>query len=200
MCSHNHDCDDQGCGGSSLWSAINHAAVRCLNAADSDAAARILRPWEERRLRDVELCSQEGDPELLLTIPFTRSVRLTGIVVSGGGSGSSPAEMRAYVNREVDFGVAHDAAPLQAWSLVDDTRGDVEYATRVARFTGVSSLTLHFPTNGGADATRICFVGLRGTASAENREALVNVVYEVTPRPSDHKAPADELRNRMQTM
>ena len=91
--------------------------------------------------------------------------QLRGIVVAGGGDGSSPTALRAFINRnDVDFGLASQLAPTQEWSLVDDATASLEYATRYAKFQSVSSVTLHFPSNGGAPSTRIHFIGLRGEA------------------------------------
>jgi len=53
----------------------------------------------------------------------------------------------------------------------------------------VSSLTMHFPANGGASTTRLHFVGLRGAGDlSKSRELATNVVYESSARPADHKA------------
>jgi hypothetical protein len=73
--------------------------------------------------------------------------------------------MRAFINRDdVDFSLAAELTPVQEWSLVEDATASVEYATRFSKFQSVSSLTLHFPSNGGAACTRIFFIGLRGEA------------------------------------
>jgi hypothetical protein len=75
-CSHDHDCDSAGCGEFSLFSSVNHPRVTCLNARDTDAAPRVLRPWHERRARDEALESlDEDEPELLLHVPFTSDVK-----------------------------------------------------------------------------------------------------------------------------
>ena len=71
--------------------------------------------------------------------------------------------MRAFINRDdVDFALAEQLAPVQEWSLVPDVSASVEYTTRLTKFQSVSSLTFHFTGNGGASATRIYFIGLRG--------------------------------------
>ena len=89
--------------------------------------------------------------------------QLRGIVVAGGGDGTSPTAMRAFINRDdIDFGMAADLSPVQEWSLVDDATASLEYATKLAKFQAVSSLTLYFLSNGGAPCTRIHFIGLRG--------------------------------------
>lgn len=45
VCSHDHDCGGEDCGGSSLHGYINHPRVSVLNAEDDAAAPRVLRPW-----------------------------------------------------------------------------------------------------------------------------------------------------------
>lgn len=126
-CSHDHDCAGEGCGESSLHRFINHAGVRCLNAKDSDAAARVLRPWHERAAPGGAVLESEDDPELIVHVPFTSDVKarraskatcwcscalrrrapavspaqLRGLVVSGTGDGYSPTAVRAFVNRDV---------------------------------------------------------------------------------------------------
>lgn len=195
-CSHDHDCGEVGCAGSSLWGCIDHGGVRCLNAVDPAAAAAVLRPWEERRsaLADgLALRSQPGDPELLMTVPFTRTVTLSGITVAGGGSGASPVRLLAWANREVDFDTAHSIAPAQAWDLADGEGSDeLEYPCRRTAFTAVHTLVLLFPANGGADSMVITFFGLRGTQAAGARIGAVKAVYEARPQPKDHAAPASE--------
>ena len=130
--------------------------------------------------------------------------------------------MRAFINRDdVDFALASELTPVQEWpALVEDPTASVEYATRLSKFQSVSSLTLHFPSNGGAPRTRIYFVGLRGevracmacssvfmtlTGVAGNpaqgsgltREAPRHIVYEAKPQPQDHKVPGAEGQLRM---
>ena len=45
MCSHDHDCGGEDCGGSSLHGYIDHPKVTALNVEDETAAPRVLRPW-----------------------------------------------------------------------------------------------------------------------------------------------------------
>jgi len=187
--SHDHDCAELACAGGSLYKFINHASVRCLNAAEGSEAAAVLRPWEARHERESVLESNEDDCELLLFIPFTHDVRLTGIVVAGDGD-SAPSRLRVWTNREdIDFQLAAELPPLQEWQLGEDPTASLEYPTRASRFTVVSSLTMHFPANGGASTTRLHFVGLRGAGDlSKSRELATNVVYESSARPADHKA------------
>ena len=74
-CSHDHDCEAASCGEASLHRFVNHVGVTCLNATNADDAPRVLRPWDERRLRVGALESEDDDPELLLHVPFTTDVK-----------------------------------------------------------------------------------------------------------------------------
>lgn len=51
-----------------------------------------------------------------------------------------------------------------------------------AKFNGVYSLDLYFPSNHGADHTTITFIGLRGEFTERRRQA-VEAVYEAKPMP-----------------
>ena len=55
-------------------------------------------------------------------------------------------------------------------------------ACSAAKFNGVHSIDLHFPSNFGADHTSISFVGLRGEFTERRRQA-VEAVYETKPMP-----------------
>ena len=50
--------------------------------------------------------------------------------------------------------------------------GVLRLAAQVPKFNGVHSLDLHFPTNLGADTTRIRFIGIKGDFSERKREAV----------------------------
>ncbi|KAK3274289.1 hypothetical protein CYMTET_17526 [Cymbomonas tetramitiformis] len=149
-CSHDHDCGDFDCGGSSLHNFIDHPKIRVLNASNPEAAENVFRPWEQRTVREgVEpLDSDEDDPELLLFIPFTSDVKIKSIMLIGGDDGSSPDKLRAFTNREdLDFSVVNDLPALQEWDLAENPRGELEYQTRFTKFQGVANLTLHVPSS-----------------------------------------------------
>jgi hypothetical protein len=55
-------------------------------------------------------------------------------------------------------------------------------ACSAAKFNGVHSIELHFPSNFGADHTSITFIGLRGEFMERRRQA-VEAVYETKPMP-----------------
>ncbi|XP_011626864.1 PITH domain-containing protein 1 isoform X1 [Amborella trichopoda] len=215
-CLHDHSCEDHDCG--SQWSLYKHIdipKVSALNEATAGSVKSIFKAWELRldtsKIDAVNMCfsdkfsfdingntvlgfleSNEGDPELLIFIPFTCDVKIKSISVVGGADGKSPSKMRAFINRDnIDFSDAQDMTPLQEWELAENLQGMLEYQTRYSRFQSVGSLTLHFPDNFGGDSTQIYYIGLRGEATQLKRDVVATIVYEVMPNPSDHKTPTD---------
>lgn len=54
------------------------------------------------------------------------------------------------------------STPDQEFELARDHVEAVEYNIKAAKFNNVSQLCIHFPTNFGADATKVYYIGLRG--------------------------------------
>ncbi|CAO2818037.1 unnamed protein product [Amaranthus hypochondriacus] len=193
-CSHDHSCEDHNC--SSDWSLYKHidlSKVSALNEAIQGSAKSVFRSWEQRlNSAGAFLESNEGDPELIVFIPFTSDVKIKGISIVGGADGTSPSKMRAFINREgIDFSDAESMPPVQEWDLVENLQGVLEYQTRYSKFQSVGNLTLHFPENFGADTCQIHYIGLKGEATQLKRDVAVNIVYELMPNPSDHKTRAE---------
>lgn len=61
---------------------------------------------------------------------------------------------------------------------------------RVVKFSSVHHLTIHFPTNFGAETTRIYYIGLRGEYTTAHRHGVTICTYEARPNVSDHKTDA----------
>ncbi|XP_042498230.1 PITH domain-containing protein 1 isoform X2 [Macadamia integrifolia] len=193
-CLHDHNCEDHDC--SSDWSLYKHIdlpKVSALNEAVSGSVKSVFKAWEQRLDSSMGyLESNEGDPELLVFIPFTSDVKIKSISVVGGADGTSPSKMRAFLNRDgIDFSDAQSMQPVQEWDLVENFQGLLEFQTRYSRFQGVGNLTLHFPENFGAETTQIHYIGLRGEATQLKRDVVATIVYELMPNPSDHKTRAE---------
>lgn len=184
-CAHDHDCEEASCG--PAWSLHKHIDlhnVRCLNEAAEGSAQGVFRAWDKRlEAPDTLLESNDDDLELLLHIPFEGAAKVKALCIIGVAGGYSPSEVRVFTNRDdLDFGTANDLPPVQRWDLAENLRGDIELPCNVAKFSGVHSLDLHFPSNYGADTSRISFIGIKGEFSERKREA-VQAVYEVRPVP-----------------
>ncbi|KAB5553171.1 hypothetical protein OIU76_008957 [Salix suchowensis] len=193
-CLHDHSCEDHDC--SSNWSLYKHIdlpKVSALNEAVPGSAKSVFKPWEHRLNSSEEhLESNEGDPELLVYIPFTSDVKIKSIAIIGGTDGTSPSKMRAFINRDgIDFSDAQNMQAVQEWDLVENLNGLLEFQTRYAKFQSVASITLHFPDNFGGDTSQIHYIGFKGEATQLKRDVVATIVYELMPNPSDHKTKAE---------
>lgn len=193
-CLHDHSCEDHDC--SSDWSLYKHIdlpKVSALNEAVPGSAKSVFKAWEHRlNFSGEHLESNDGDPELLVFIPFTSDVKIKSISIVGGSDGTSPSKMRAFINRDgIDFSDAQSMQAVQEWELVENFQGVLEFQTRYSKFQSVGNITLHFPENFGADTTKIHYIGFKGEATQLKRDVVATIVYELMPNPSDHKTRAE---------
>ncbi|CEM35675.1 unnamed protein product [Vitrella brassicaformis CCMP3155] len=174
-------------GGEFLLPYIDKEGVRGLNEEVANSAVKVFKTYEER-LNDSEYCdSTDGDPELIIQIPFTAPCKISSLHVIGGTDGTSPSRIKLYTNREdIDFTNVHDIACTQEVELVEDYCGAVEYSLKVAKFQNVTHLTVFFDENFGANQTRLYYIGLRGQGSSYQRKAVVTV-YEARAELQDHE-------------
>nr|XP_015203929.1 PREDICTED: PITH domain-containing protein 1 [Lepisosteus oculatus] len=77
--------------------------------------------------------------------------------------------------------------PDQAFRLNRDTKGDLEYPTKIARFSNVQHLSIHISRNFGADSSRVYYIGLRGEFSEAHRHEVTICTYEASANPADHR-------------
>ena len=208
---HDHDCEDaeHDCSSSYvIYKTINLSKTTCLNEEVANSCRNVFRPWGARTERiesplrsvraDRDDDDDEGGNELLLHVEFDASVKLRAFSVVGGLGDefeSRPRSVRLYINRDdLDFGTVRDLQPVQAFDLLDNQAGEVEYPVRAAKFNGVHSIDMHFPAISESDHQAIYFIGFKGEYASRRREA-VDAVYEGVPLPGDHKVPGDERRN-----
>lgn len=76
----------------------------------------------------------------------------------------------------------------QEFELHRNPNGELEYSTKVVQFSSVHHLSLHFPSNFGADSTRIYYIGLKGEFSEAHHHGVTICSYESAPNLADHKA------------
>ncbi|XP_038981235.1 PITH domain-containing protein 1 isoform X4 [Phoenix dactylifera] len=97
-CMHDHSCEDHNCSADwSLYKHIDFSKVSALNESIAGSVKSVFKPWEHRvDTSEGLLESNDGDPELLVFIPFTSDVKIKSISVVGGAGGTSPSKMRAY--------------------------------------------------------------------------------------------------------
>ncbi|KAJ8960991.1 hypothetical protein NQ318_020295 [Aromia moschata] len=187
--SHQHETGEVGIH-YSLYTKINKDNLQCLNEAVDGSGKTVFKPWEERLNFDIFVDS-DADEELLFNIPFVGNVKLKGIKVIGEDSDNHPSKMRLFKNRPAMTFDDTSAEADQEFELVRDNTGVTEYVTRVVSFNSVHHLTLHFPSNFGAETTRIFYIGLKGEFSEAHHHGVTICTYETRPMPEDH--PAEDI-------
>ncbi|XP_032453049.1 PITH domain-containing protein 1 [Nasonia vitripennis] len=168
-----------------LFEKIDLQNVECLNELVEGSGAKIFKSWEDR-LDHTKFVESDVDEELLFNIPFTGDIKLKGLIIVGGPDDSHPSEVKLYKNRE---GMTFDEAgsePDQKFELIMDQYGVHEYPIKVAKFSSVHHLTLHFTGNRGAERTRIDYIGLKGEWTPGHRHGVTICTYEALPQHKDH--------------
>ena len=152
--------------------------ITALNESERGACRRVFKPYDQRLDRTAVMESEEDDPQLLIHIPFISPVKIRAICLIGGGDGTAPSRLKAFVNREaLDFSDVEDSPAVQQWDLADNATGDIEYPTQFSKFQSVTKLSLFVPENHGADHSVISYIGLSGVGTEHKRQA-VQAVYE----------------------
>lgn len=77
--------------------------------------------------------------------------------------------------------------PEQAFRLNRDPDAELEYPTKIARFSNVQHLSIHISKNFGAESTRVYYIGLRGEYTEAHRHEVTICNYEAAANPADHK-------------
>ena len=169
--------------------------VVSVNEEFPGASKSLFRPYSDRLADPDPSCNYSGQDEeknfydepgaegLTITVPFACPVKITGITVIPGDRGRKPGKLDLYPNL-IDIGTVGEVPASQTIdNLVEDLCGVVEYSLRVVKFSSVTTLTLHFsPSEGPFD---LCWIGLRGIASGDQRRAVVTV-YESRANLADH--------------
>ncbi|XP_054856095.1 PITH domain-containing protein 1 [Eublepharis macularius] len=169
-----------------LYLRIDRERLECLNERREGSGKLVFRAWEDRGDRQ-QFVESDDDEELLFNIPFTGNVKLKGIIVMGEDGDTHPSEMRLFKN--VPHMSFDDAArePDQTFSLNHDVTGELEYPTKIARFSSIHHLSIHFSKNFGAETTKIFYIGLRGEWTEAHRHEVTICNYEAAANPADHR-------------
>lgn len=121
---HSHDHGDHGDDlGQSLRKYVDVDRVVCLNEEVNDSGKAVLSKLHEDRLSaEPTLVSPDGDPELLLHIPFTEAVTIKSITIRNGSDNAetaSPRKVKLFTNREnLDFETARELPSQQDLHLL----------------------------------------------------------------------------------
>lgn len=145
----------------SLYSKIDRVNLECLNEHIQGSGKNAFKTWENRM--DFTLfVESDYDEDLLFNIPFTESVKLKSIMFIGDGTNTQPSKLKLFKNRPRMTFDDVDLVPDQELDLQKDNTDLIEYQTKPPKFVNITHLSLYFPTNFGADFTRIYYIGLRG--------------------------------------
>ncbi|KAL0894762.1 hypothetical protein ABMA27_013294 [Loxostege sticticalis] len=183
---HDHaDSDEMGIQ-YNLFEKIDKENLECLNESIEGAGKTVFKPWD-KRLDRVNFVESDADEELLFNIPFTGNVKLKGIRIASEDTDSHPAKLRLYKNRPNMTFDDISIEPDQVFELQKDSEGVLEYAPKVVTFSSVSHLSMHFPSNFGAESTKIYYIGLKGEWTPGHRHGVTICTYEARPNLDDHK-------------
>jgi hypothetical protein len=194
---HSHDDAIEDSLGLSLRQYIDFSRVTCLNEDVQDSGRTILKLHENRLTSTPYLQSSEGDPELLLYIPFTETVTIQSISIRCGNvsiQSVPPRHIKLFVNRDdLDFETARELPPqleVELLPLDHFPDGTIDYPLRPAgRFQNVNNITIYFIDNYDDSrdlSTGITYVGLKGKGT-KMRHGIITAVYETQGMPKDHK-------------
>ncbi|CAH0556744.1 unnamed protein product [Brassicogethes aeneus] len=193
---HNHQHDNPEMGIEySLYSKINTENLECLNEAVEGSGKTVFKPWEDRLNFEV-FVESDADQELLFNIPFVGNVKLKGIIIAGEEADNFPNRVRLFKNRPNMTFDDVSSKPDQEFEISQDNQGLLEYATKVVTFNNVHHLSLHFPSNFGADVTRLAYIGLKGEFFEAHHHGVTICNYEIRPNMMDHKNPLNENVSR----
>ena len=198
---HSHDDENEDNLGLSLRQYINFSRVLCLNEDVQDSGRAVLKLHEDRLSNSPYLQSSEGDPELLLYVPFIEAVTIQSISIRCGiesTQSAPPRNIKVFVDRDdLDFETARELPPqleVELLPLQHFPEGTIDYPLRPAgRFQNINSITIFFVDNydeSGDSSTGVTYVGLKGKGT-KMRQGVVTAVYETQGMPKDHRVRDD---------
>ncbi|KAH0563877.1 PITH domain-containing protein CG6153 [Cotesia glomerata] len=180
-----------------LYQKIDFENVECLNEYQENTGKSVFKPWEERLNRD-KYVESDADDELLFNIPFTGNIKLKGLIVMGGPDDSSPSTVKLFKNKPHMTFDDVELEPDQTFELCKDDYGVHEYPIRVVKFSSVHHLTVHFSGNGGAERTRIDYIGFKGEWTPRHQHGVTICCYESRPQISDHVSDSNVVNKEIQ--
>lgn len=166
--------------------------VRALNEEEEGSAKTVFRPQEFRADKSCRVVSNEGDPELIIHVPFTAAAKIKSVCIAGDGDAQHPVEVRLFTNRDdIDFENGHELKATQVLALNVDVAGEIDYPLRTSKFSSVHTLTMFFTRSVGGEDTecKIHYIGFKGE-NMKWKRGIVDAVYEVRPTAKALEDPA----------
>ena len=161
-----------------LKNTINISEVYALNEQVTQSCQKIFKDKEEM-LDKTNFCeSNEGDPELLINIPFYTQVAIKSMKLIGGEDGTAPNKVKLYVNStNPDFDLL-EGKPTHQIDTIENPDGSLDYNLPQFKFGAVWNLTLIVPSC-DSDHSKIYYIGFKGIASHKKQQIPLNVEVEV---------------------
>ena len=139
--------------------------VFALNEKVHNSCQTIFKTKEEMLDRNNFVRSNDGDPDLIIYIPFNSQVNIKSMTVIGGEDGSSPAKVKLFTNKNenvVDFDLK-DLPATHEITCIENREGRVSYFLPPNKFNAVWSLIFVVTLNHLADHTKVYYVGFEGS-------------------------------------
>ena len=162
-----------------LKNSINISEVYALNEQVTQSCQKIFKDKEEM-LDKTNFCeSNEGDPELLINIPFYTQVAIKSMKLIGGEDGTAPNKVKLYVNStNPDFDLL-EGKPTHQIDTIENPDGSLDYNLPQFKFGAVWNLTLIVPSCTDSDHSKIYYIGFKGIASNKRQKIPLNVDVEI---------------------
>ena len=162
-----------------LKSSINISEIYSLNERVSQSCQTIFKDKDDM-LDKTHFCeSNEDDPELLISIPFSSQVVIKSMKLIGGEDGTCPSKVKFYVNvTNPDFDLLEGKATHEV-NIVENTDGSMKYNLPQFKFNAVWNLTLIVPTCMDSDHTKIYYIGFEGIVSNKKHKVPISVNVEM---------------------
>ncbi|KAI0693881.1 PITH domain-containing protein [Cytidiella melzeri] len=159
----------------SLLESLDLQQLNCLNESTDHNLKSIFSVRKLNTSSSSYLLS-DADEQLLLNIPFVRSVRIKSLLIkSSGEPGQRPQRIKLFINRpSLGFDDVQDAEEPDATQIIDLTDAQVaegkKIPLRFVRFQNISSIHIFVATNGGDDETRIDGIDIFGLLAGGSKD------------------------------
>ena len=162
-----------------LKNSINISEVYALNEQVTQSCQKIFKDKDDM-LDKTNFCeSNEGDPELLINIPFYTQVAIKSMKIIGGEDGTAPNKVKLYVNStNPDFDLL-EGTPTHQIDTIENCDGSLDYNLPQFKFGAVWNLTLIVPSCIDSDHSKIYYIGFEGIATKKKQKVPLSFNVEV---------------------
>eukprot|EP01105_Mastigella_eilhardi_P012221 TRINITY_DN2804_c0_g1_i1.p1 TRINITY_DN2804_c0_g1~~TRINITY_DN2804_c0_g1_i1.p1 ORF type:complete len:199 (-),score=54.23 TRINITY_DN2804_c0_g1_i1:241-807(-) len=142
---------------------VNTRNVECYNESVQHTKEAVLN-------NSATFVESDCGTQLLLHVPFTQHVRLTGLALKASetDAGACPKEVCLFLERPgLSLADALDAKPTQCFTLDNSAATEEkELSLRPTLYQNVSCLSILVKSNYGSATTRLCHIDMSGVPRA----------------------------------